>query len=163
MKNIVKDTIHFDYDDEIKELEILRKFKSYNIYKERIELYEEFTINLLYKIYDTYLGIEYINTLKDAEGHYKWCYCEVLNEFDEQKIDFYGNDNLYDYFFKFYLNEFYKLEKQPEIAYFNKLWTNIFNHKKLNKNKNEFDVLIELYKIFDTSLNNKNNIILETN
>ena len=153
MKYIDNDKVFFDYDDEvIKDYEILKKFKSYNILKERIDLYQEFTINLLYKIYDTYLGIEYINTKKDAIGHYNWCYGKILGEFDEQEINFYGNDELYNYFLNYYIDQFYKKEQQITIVQHRKNWSDIFNHKKSNKNKNEFNVLIELYKIFDNSL-----------
>ena len=152
-----KNEIYFnDNEEDIKEYEILKKFKSHNILKERVELYKDFSINLLYMIYDTYLGIEYINTKKNAIGHYNWCFGKVLEQFDEQEIDFYGNDELYEYFLEYYIDQFYSLKNQPTINYHKKTWTEIFNHKKTNKSKSEFEVLVELYLIFDVSLDFKN-------
>jgi hypothetical protein len=148
--------IYFDdEDDSIKEYEILKKFKSHGILKERVELYRDFSLNLLYKIYDTYLGIEYIKTKKDAAGHYNWCFGKVLDEFDEQELDFYGNDELYDYFLEYYIDQFYSLRNQPKIHVHKKTWTEIFDYKKTNKKTNEFEVLVELYVIFDNSLEKK--------
>ena len=156
MKRVIND-LYQDYNDEfIKEYEILKKFKSHNILRERVDLYKDFSINLLYKIYDTYLGIEYIKTRKDVIGHYNWCYGEILNQFYDQEIDFYGNDELYDYFLKYYVDQFYVQKNQPAISFHKKIWNEIFDHKKTNKSKSEFEVLIELYLIFDISLDEKN-------
>ena len=69
----------------IKELEMMKKFKSYNIIRERVEIYKDFTINLLYYIYDTYLGKDYIKTEKDMRGHFTWCYGKVLDEFYDEE------------------------------------------------------------------------------
>lgn len=148
--------VYFDYNDElIKEFEILKKFKSHNILKERVELYKDFTLNLLNHIYTSYLGREYIKTKRDVEGHYNWCFGKVLEEFDDQEIDFYGNDDLYNYFFRYFYDQFYNSTKQLPVSQHRKMWTEIYNHKKLNKNKNEFEVLVELYQIFDSSLDSK--------
>lgn len=153
---IIKNDVYFDNDEEIiKEYEILKNFKSYNILKERIDLYKDFTINLLYILYDSYLGIEYIKTKKDATGHYNWCYGKILDQFNDQEIDFYGNNLIYDYFLKFYLDQFYSEKKQESLNYYVKFWSEIFEHKKNNKKKNDFDVLLEIYQKFNTSLENK--------
>lgn len=156
MKRIINE-LYLNYNEEfIKEYEILKKFKSHNILKERVDLYQDFSINLLHKIYDTYLGIEYINTKKVATGHYNWCYGKILDQFEDQELDFYGNDELYDYFLNYYMDQFYSQKNQPTISHHKKLWIEIFNHKKTNKNKDEFETLIELYLIFDLSLDEKN-------
>lgn len=162
MKRTIEELYFNHNDDNIKEYEILKKFKSHNILKERVDLYRDFSINLLYKIYNTYLGFEYINTKKKAIGHYNWCFGKLLEEFDEQEIDFYCNDELYDYFLEYYLDQFYSLSEQPPINHHKNIWIEIFNHKKTNKSKNEFEVLIELYLIFDVSLDEKYKLV-ETN
>jgi hypothetical protein len=160
MKHIENYTyFNHEDDDEIKEYEILKKFKSHNILKERVDLYKDFSLNLLYKIYDTYLGVEYIKNKKDAIGHYNWCFGKVLEEFDEQEIDFYGNDELYDYFLDYYIDQFYSLNKEIPINHHKKIWLEIFNHKKSSKSKNEVEILIELYIIFDFSLDNKHKLV----
>lgn len=141
-------------DEKVKEFEMVKKFKSHNIIKERVELYKDFTINLLYYINDTYLGKEYINTERDIEGHFNWCFGKVLSEFDEEEISFYGNDELYEYFLGYFLDQFY-ITKQPEaLSHYEKFWENIFELRR-NKNRKVFEVLLEIYEIFDKSINHK--------
>ena len=153
--------INNDYDDEyIKEYDILRKFKSNNILNEKIELYKDFTLNLSYKIYETYLGTEYIDNMEKATGHFNWCFRKILDEFHEQEIDFYLNNSIYNYFFNFFIVKFYKQKEQPKLDDVIKRWENIFNYRKKNKTKKEFDEFTELYEIFDESLNS---FVLENN
>lgn len=146
---------HYNDDNILREYDVVKKFKSHNILKERVDLYNDFSINLLHKIYETYLGENYIDTKFKINGHYNWCFGKVLEEFDDQEISFYHNDSLYDYFLTYYYDQFYKREKQYPISHHKKVWNNMFNHKKNNKLKGEFELLVELYLIFDKSLEKK--------
>lgn len=146
---------YFDDDDILKEYEIMKKMKSHNIIRERVDLYKDFTINLINYIYDTYLGKEYINKEDDIRGHFDWCYNKVLDEFAEENIFFHENDDLYYYFFQYFHSQFYQIDEIKEIKYYIEFWDNIFNINKKNKNKKVFDILIELYEIFDVSVNDK--------
>ena len=153
-------------NEELTEFDILKSFNSYNVIKERIELYKDFTKNLLYYINDTYLGQEYIKTEKDIRNHFTWCYGKVLEEFYDEEIDFYGNDDLFNYFYEYYKDQFYKIKKSSNVLqYFMKFWDKIFDYKNSKKNRREFEVLLELYEIFDFSLSkklkkrNNNNIV----
>jgi hypothetical protein len=141
-------------DEKLKEFEMVKKFKSHNIIKERVELYKDFTINLLNYINDTYLGKEYIKTPHDIEGHFNWCYGKVLSEFDDEEISFYGNDELYDYFYGYFLDQFYQADHPEPLSHYEKFWENIFELRK-NKNRKVFEVLLEVYEIFDKSINDK--------
>jgi len=152
MQRVQLEKHYNDDDDSLREYEVVKKIKSHNILKERVDLYKDFAINLLYKIYETYLGNKYIKSKHDINGHYNWCFGKVLEEFDEQGIDFYGNDSLYNYFLAYYIDQFYKREKQYTINHHKKMWSSIFNYKKQNKIKEEFELLVELYQIFDKSL-----------
>ena len=145
---------HVNDIDEIKEYEMIKKFKVNNIIMERVELYKDFTFNLLYKIHDTYLGTEYIKNEYDIRGHYTWCYRKVLKEFEEEGIYFYENEELYDYFYGYFLDQFYK--KEPEtISYYERFWENIFDIKSATKKRNIFEVLLEIYEVFDKTINKK--------
>ena len=146
-------------DNLLKEYEVVKKYKSYNILKERVELYKDFAINLLYYINDTYLGKEYIKTKHDMEGHFNWCFGKVLDEFYDQDIDFYGNDKLYNYFFTYYHDQFYTQDKPQSINAYKKLWESIFSFKKGGNEKRILELLVELYQIFDESLNSTNKIL----
>jgi len=146
---------NYNDNNSLREYEVLKKFKSHNILKERVDLYKDFAINLLHKIYETYLGKNYIKSKFDIEGHYNWCFGKVLEEFDDQEIDFYGNDSLYNYFLAYYYDQFYNREKPHPMSHHKRMWLNIFNYKKQNKIKEEFELLVELYQIFDKSLDKK--------
>lgn len=146
---------YFDDNDILKEYEIMKKMKSHNIIRERVELYKDFTINLINYIYDTYLGKEYIYREDDIRGHFDWCYNKVLKEFAEEDIFFDDNNDLYYYFYQYFLSQFYQIDKTIELKNYIEFWENIFNISKKNMNKKVFDILLELYDIFDISINNK--------
>ena len=140
-------------DEQLNEYDIVRKFKSHNVIKERVELYKDFTINLLHYIYDTYLGSEFIKTETDQRGHFAWAYGKVLDEFNSQNISFYGNDELFDYFFLYFKDQFYDMNELQPINYYIRFWKSIFN---LNKNKvRKIEALLEIYEIFDITLETK--------
>ncbi|MFW5847587.1 MAG: hypothetical protein ACOCVF_01530 [bacterium] len=146
---------YYDDDDMLKEYELMKKMKSHNIIRERVELYKDFTINLINYIYDTYLGNEYINKEDDIRGHFDWCYNKVLDEFLEEEINFHENNDLYYYFYQYFYTQFYEIDKEKPLENYIEFWENIFNIQKKNKNKRVFDILLELYEIFDISINYK--------
>ena len=127
-----------------------------NIIKDRIELYKDFTINLLFFIYKTYLGKEFIKNDTDIRGHFNWAYKKVLDEFEQEEISFYDNNDLYNYFYSYYLDQFYNRKEPYSLSFYENFWNNIFELKK-NKNKKIFEILIEVYEIFDKSINIKEN------
>ena len=144
----------YGVDEEVKELEMVRKFKSYNVIRERVELYKDFAINLLYYIHGTYLGNEYLKKEHDIRGHFTWCYGKVLDDFYEEGISFYENDKLYDYFYGYYLDAFYKIKKSESLTHYENFWENIFDIKHTKK-RNIFEVLLQLYEIFDETISKK--------
>lgn len=137
-------------DEKVKELELVRKFKSHGVIRERVELYKDFSINLINYIYDSYLGSDYIKTEHDIRGHFTWAYIKVLDEFYEEGIDFYDNEELYTYFYNFYRDQFYQSDEKKTLSNFEKFWNEIFEVKK-NKPRSVFEVLLEIYEIFDLS------------
>jgi len=152
----MKDLIfaHKSDNDILNEYEILKELKTHNILRERIEIYKDFCINLLHYIYDSYLGKEYIFKESDIIGHFNWCYLKVLDEFYEEEIDFIDNKSMYEYFYKFYSHQFYFSETKKSLNYFINFWDDIFNYKK-DKKKKYFDVLVEIYSVFNESLEKK--------
>jgi hypothetical protein len=148
----------YGVDDEMKEYEMNKRFKTYNVIKERVELYKDFTLNLLYYIYDTYLGKDYVKTELDIRGHFTWCYRKVLIDFEQEGLFFYENEELYDYFYGYYLDQFYLHDKIQPISHYEKFWENIFEINKTKK-RNIFEVLLELYEIFDKTINKKTDVV----
>ena len=146
-------------DEDVKELEMTKKFKSYNVVRERVELYKDFTLNLLYYIHSTYLGKEYIKSDYDMRGHFTWCYRKVLEEFEEEEIVFFENVELYDYFLGYYSDQFYKKPNIETLSHYEKFWENIFEISKTKK-RNIFEVLLELYEIFDKTINKNSEVMV---
>lgn len=134
--------------------------KKYVIIKDRVEIYKDFALNLLYYIYYYYIDRETLSEEEDIHNHFKWCYKKVCDEFLEEGLDFTNNDELMEYFYVYYYHQFYNPISNSNLSlqYFEKFWTNIFNIDKL-KNKNFINILIEIYRIYDKSINTEKNIL----
>jgi len=133
------------------------------IVKDRVEIYKDFTINLLYYIIDYYLDKKTLSKDEDIRNHFNWCFNKVCDEFKKEDIDFSSNNELKEYFYNFYVNQFYKREplnneEELTLVSYEKFWRNIFEIDK-QKNKNIINTLIELYNIYDTSINLEKNIL----
>lgn len=134
--------------------------KKYIIIKDRVEIYKDFALNLLYYIHDYYIDSESLYEDEDIRNHFKWCYKKVCDEFLKEDLDFTNNNELIEYFYIYYYHQFYKpiSETQQSLQHFEKFWRNIFEINKL-KNKNYINILIEIYTIYDKSINSEKNIL----
>lgn len=132
------------------------------IIRDRVEIYKDFTINLLYYIYNYYIDRESLSDDVDIRNHFVWCFNKVCDEFKEENIDFSKNKELKEYFFTYYYHQFYKVMGNPNqntsIEYYEKFWRNVFDIDK-QKNKNIINILIEIYNIYDQSINQEKNIL----
>lgn len=127
------------------------------IIKDRVDLYEDFTINLLYCIYHYYLDKNSLSNDEDIYNHYSFCFNKVCDDFLEEEIDFKNNTEIKEYFYKYYYNQFYKPSNNFDITMedFEEFWRNVFAIEKQRK-RNLINVLIDLYGNFDKSFTNKN-------
>lgn len=134
--------------------------KRYIIVKDRVEIYKDFAINLLHYIHHYYLDRNTLSDDVDIKNHYNWCFNKVCNEFKEENIDFSANEELREYFFTYYYHRFYKCDdtQDTSIGYYEKFWKSIFEIEK-QKNKNVINILIEIYNIYDKSINQEKNIL----
>ena len=133
--------------------------QKYIIVKGRVEIYKDFTINLLNYIYAYYLDKETLSDDKDINNHFSWCFNKVCDEFKLEGLDFSKNKSLKIYFHQFFYHQFYKRENaEISLTYYDKFWRNIFEIEK-QKNKNIMNTMVELYNIFDTSVNQEKNIL----
>jgi hypothetical protein len=138
--------------EEIDEAKIEKEYKKNNIIKERVRLYRDFTLNLTYYIYDTYLGKEYIKTNEDKLGHYKWCFNKVCDLYQQEGFNFRENKEIYHYFAEYFKNVLYDSDYNVsqlggEYTY----WSIIFQFYG-KKNRAFLDVLVNLYRFFDKTL-----------
>ena len=132
------------------------------IVKDRVEIYKDFAMNLLYYIYNFYIDRESLSDDVDIRNHYNWCFNKVCQEFLKENIDFTTNEELKEYFYMYYYNQFYKIKdnvkQDTSLVYYEKFWKNIFEIDK-QKSKNLINILIEIYTIYDKSINQEKNIL----
>jgi hypothetical protein len=137
--------------------------QKYIIVKDRVEIYKDFTLNLLNHIHYYYIDKESLSADEDIYNHYSWCFNRVCDEFKKEEIDFSKNKDLKAYFYDYYYHQFYKIDKNnmnqnTSLEYYEKFWRNIFEIDK-QKNKNLLNILIEIYTIYDKSINQEKNIL----
>jgi len=130
-------------------------YRANNIKYERCNLYNEFIMSLNITINDTYLGSEYINSEKEVIQHFKWCLDKVIDNFKEENIIFEDTTEVEEYFYFFYSEIFYKSEdRKNNLSKLNNLAYLSFDYHRL-KSRSDIDVLVEVYKLLDKSLNKK--------
>ena len=130
-------------------------YKANNIVYDKCELYYDFILTLNYIIVDTFLGDDCINSNQDIHNHFIWCIEKVFNNFNKENIVFSHNEDIKEYFYNFYLELFYNQpEKEGVIKKLNKLAELSFDYKRI-KTRSDLDVLLELYRLFEKSLNFK--------
>jgi hypothetical protein len=137
--------------------------QKYIIVKDRVEIFKDFALNLLNYIQYYYLDPESLSKDEDIYNHYSWCFKKVCDEFLLEELDFTKNKKLKQYFYDYYYHQFYKIDKDnmnqnTTLEFYDKFWRNIFEIDK-QKNKNLLNILIEIYTIFDKSINQEKNIL----
>jgi hypothetical protein len=137
--------------------------QKYIIVKDRVEIFKDFALNLLNYIQYYYLDPESLSKDEDIHNHYSWCFKKVCDEFLLEELDFTKNKKLKQYFYDYYYHQFYKIDKDnmnqnTSLEFYDKFWRNIFEIDK-QKNKNLLNILIEIYTIFDKSINQEKNIL----
>tara|TARA_Y100000589_G_C27199053_1_gene648559 strand:+ start:15311 stop:15778 length:468 start_codon:yes stop_codon:yes gene_type:complete len=135
--------------------EMVLLYKANNINYNKCTLFFDYIITLNCKVYDTFLGDDVINSEKDILSHFLWCFKDVIKDFKEEGIKFEYDEELSDYFYNFYIEVFYNSNnKKDSIEKLNKLAQFSFDYHRI-KTRSDMDVLIELYRLFEKSLNFK--------
>lgn len=126
-------------------------YRAYNISREKMELFHDFLVSLYETIENTYLGSDVLSTTEDIKGHFNWCWDNIVENFNKEKIYFKNRSNCHEYFWNFFLEAFYfnKIDnKKIRIdEYFDRLFDMDFI-----KNKSEMDVVTEIYRLLDQNL-----------
>lgn len=142
----------------LNEYELMKDLKANNIVKERVELYRDFTVNLICYVHTTYFGKDFLKKEEDINGHFNWAFEKVIKEFESEGIRFNNTKELHVYFHDYFLHQFYNFESVPPIKDYIVFWDDIFSlHPK--KQKNIMKVLTDLYLTFDTALDNKKTLV----
>lgn len=135
--------------------EMVLLYKANNINYIKCTLFYDYIISLNCKVCDTFLGDDVINSEKDIKSHFNWCFNDIIKDFKSEGIIFEYDEELSDYFYNFYVEVFYNLtNKKDSEEKLNKLAKFSFDYHRI-KTRSDMDVLIELYRLFEKSLNFK--------
>ncbi len=137
--------------DILSESQLNNEYIKHNIRREFVELFNEFSLNLIYLAHKTYLGREYIRTNKEIVGHFDWCYNTICENYLKLGIDFSTKKNpeLNFYFFKHLMNYIYENRDyredmyEADVEHFNYLM-----NYSLPKDYQNFVLMVELYYLF---------------
>ena len=117
-------------------------YKAYNIVYEKTQLYRDFLISLLDLIDETYLGKDVLTDSEDIKKHFLWCFNEIVNNFEKEKI-YFKRDGLYvDYLWVFFYETFYLNENEDRIKRIRTYLYNIFTFN-YTKTKTDLEMLTE--------------------
>lgn len=129
--------------------------------KDRLKLFQDFTITLLMSIQYYYLDQQTLNNDKDIKNHFNFCYNKVSKTYIDEEINFKDNMELRKFFYDYYYQNLY-VSSEPIINTFKNslnFWLKIFKIET-NKTQNTLQFLIGLYKIFNETIEEKK-IVLE--
>lgn len=148
----------FKDNESYNEFEIMKELKANNVVKERLEIYRDFVINLICYAHTTYFGREFLKKDDDIKGHFTWAFNKVISEFAQEGIMFRNTSDLHEYFYEYFTQQFYNFDTIPPVKQYISFWDDIFaTHPK--KQRNIMKVLVDLYQIFDSALDNKKLLI----
>lgn len=126
------------------------------IARKKIELCYDFTIELLNKIHKTYPGDDCMEPV-DKKNHFNWAFNWIVQQYLLENIDFSDNDELREYFYEYFLVDFYE-NKNKDFTLMKNYWDHLFSHKIINNNGSEINILLEIFNIFNLSIENKKSI-----
>jgi hypothetical protein len=126
-------------------------YNANNIKYDKVKLYYDFITTLNRLIDKTYLGDEYISTEEEMLGHFNWCFDKIIENFDKENIKF-KNDNDLRSYFKYYYEHLYYNDSEKSLEKIDDLPKYSFEYYRL-KSMSDVDILVELYKLFERSLN----------
>lgn len=122
-----------------------------NVMFERVDLYRDFILTLNDTITTTYLGDDVTNSVDQME-HFKWCWNRTAKQLKCGNLELSTNEEAYSYFFNFYMDTFYLVDKETDITInsIEAIWISIFDYNT-EKTRSDLDTFLVLYKIFDKS------------
>ena len=137
----------------IEEMNLL--YKANNVKYDKCELYYDFILSLNKLVVDTFLGDDVINSEESIKSHFGWCIKKIFTNFKKENIIFDNTDELKNYFYNFYIELFYNINNKSDvIEKLNKLPILSFDYGRI-KTRSDMDVLLELYRLLEKSLNFK--------
>lgn len=126
-------------------------YRTYNISREKLNLFHDFLISLYELIENTYMGSDIMLNNIDQKNHFDWCWNKTIENFTKEKIYFKERGILYEHFWVFFLDAYYltKIKNDPiRITEFFRILFDL-SHIKTNS---ELEIMTEIYRLFDQNL-----------
>jgi len=130
----------------------------YKLVRDRVNIYRDFTINLIMYIFEYYLDKETLKLDEDIHNHFKFCFNKVCDEYLKEGINFKENSELLDYLYQYFYHQFYKSEQVEKMDYYVKWWDDVYA-VDVQRNNNVLRLLVEIYLLFDKSITLEKNIL----
>jgi hypothetical protein len=133
---------------------VIMLYGANNIRHIKCDLYKDFSDSICQLVFDTYLGDDVTNS-ESRLKHFTWCWDKTIENFNTEGIVFSNHKNLHDYFYNFMIEAFYsvanKSKDQMLTTKILKLWELLFDIR-VRMSRADFDTLLDLYEMFDKSL-----------
>ena len=137
------------------------EYKNIKMIKDRLKLFLDFTTTLLMIIENYYLDQTTLGSDRDIKNHFNFCYNKVCESFVNEEINFMDNLELRRFFYDYYYDNLYTSPLYTDTIYkgFSIFWLRIFRIEN-NKTQSTLEFLIELYEIFNETIEEKK-VVLE--
>jgi len=126
-------------------------YKAYNIGYEKTQLYRDFLISLLDLLESTYLGNDILIDEDDIKKHFLWCFNEIVDNFEKEKIYFRRDGFYIEYLWTFFHKTFYLSESEDKIKRIRQYLYNLFIFS-YDKTQTDLEMLTEFYTILNQNL-----------
>lgn len=125
-----------------------------DVSSEKCEIYKNFMLHLFNKINDTYLGQDVISNKEYMVIHFNWCWKETIKDFKKKRFFFTEKGEHYYYILNYFITVYYN-KQYGTLTTIEEFWCNLFSFSE-TKSKSDYDMFIELYKIFNKHFKIKN-------
>lgn len=126
-------------------------YRTYNIHREKIELFYNFLSSLYDLIDDTFLGVDVLYDENDQLNHFTWCWDKTISNFSKEKIYFKNSGTHYEYMWSFFFEAYYLSQMDEKDNRINEYLYRLFDFR-YRKTRSELTILTEVYKLLDVNL-----------
>lgn len=151
MKKIGQEEFYNYITKSLTQEEISLLYKVNNLKPELSELFYDFISSLMCLIENTYLGDDVIKDNDDIKNHFNWCWKQIIDNFNKEKISFKEIGEHHQYFLTYLTESFYDKTKEFKIRTDKSFIKSLFNFD-YNKTKSDIDIFCDLYKLMEKSL-----------
>ena len=136
---------------------VLITLNNEGVVHQRVSLYGDFILTLLKYCFDTYMGDDITNEEQQSK-HFNWCFEKTVDNFKSEDINLGTLIELREYYREFLVEVYYsmpnKISGKDKIDNIYLFWKQLFDYNT-TKTKADIDCLLSVYKLFETSINEK--------